>query len=325
MSGDAGGARAGTPDPPAYLPLRVTDVPIRSQNVGMSPVAVRSYRPSDHSAGRRLWSELTHQHNEMYGDAGGRRRRRVRGVPDPARPERPLGRRPRRRRGDRPGRADHAGPGRRGRAGGRHRTRTGTRVSGASCCGTSRSEAKKRSMLSLTISPASRNVDAIRSLHAAGYDVVSSIELTMDLDRHAHEWQQDGLELHELPVPLLTGVRTAAPVDNRRVVHRPRSLAVARPGRFGHAARHDTDCTLGQFPRRAHRRRAVPDRLPPGRQPDRGRRPRPAARLRRPHRPAGAGRRPEEARAAILHLAVGGRRPGVRGGHDHRVRRQPTA
>jgi N-acetylglutamate synthase-like GNAT family acetyltransferase len=59
-------------------------------------------------------------------------------------------------------------------------------------------EAKKRNMTSLTISPASRNVDAIRSLHAAGYDVVSSIELTMDLDRHAHAYQQDGLELHEL-------------------------------------------------------------------------------------------------------------------------------
>jgi N-acetylglutamate synthase-like GNAT family acetyltransferase len=60
------------------------------------------------------------------------------------------------------------------------------------------SEAKKHSMVSLTISPASRNVDAIRSLHAAGYDVVSSIELTMDLDRHAHEWLREGLELHEL-------------------------------------------------------------------------------------------------------------------------------
>jgi hypothetical protein len=35
----------------------------------MTPVAVRSYRPSDHSAGRRLWSELTHQHNQMYGEA----------------------------------------------------------------------------------------------------------------------------------------------------------------------------------------------------------------------------------------------------------------
>ena len=34
----------------------------------MSPVTVRSYRPSDHSAGRRLWSELTNEHNEMYGE-----------------------------------------------------------------------------------------------------------------------------------------------------------------------------------------------------------------------------------------------------------------
>ena len=39
---------------------------------------------------------------------------------------------------------------------------------------------------------------AIRSLHAAGYDVVSSIELTLDLDRHPHDWQSDSLELHEL-------------------------------------------------------------------------------------------------------------------------------
>src|SRR4029453_14505560 len=70
MSGDAGGARAGTPDPQPYLPLRVTGVRIRSQNVGMSPVTVRSYRPSDHSAGRRLYAELTHQHNNMYGEAG---------------------------------------------------------------------------------------------------------------------------------------------------------------------------------------------------------------------------------------------------------------
>src|SRR3954462_10074274 len=69
MSGGAAGARGGTPDPRPYLALRVTDVTNRSQNVAMSPVTVRSYRPSDHSAGRRLWSELTNQHNRMYGDA----------------------------------------------------------------------------------------------------------------------------------------------------------------------------------------------------------------------------------------------------------------
>src|SRR3954463_5721387 len=68
MSGDARGARVSTPGPRPYLPFRLTDARNRSQNVGMSPVTVRSYRPSDHSAGRRLWSELTNQHNEMYGE-----------------------------------------------------------------------------------------------------------------------------------------------------------------------------------------------------------------------------------------------------------------
>src|SRR3954451_17205506 len=74
MSGDARDARVSTPGPRGYLPLRLTDVWNRSQNVGMSPVTVRSYRPSDHSAGRRLWSELTNQHHQMYGsptDDGG--------------------------------------------------------------------------------------------------------------------------------------------------------------------------------------------------------------------------------------------------------------
>jgi N-acetylglutamate synthase-like GNAT family acetyltransferase len=59
-------------------------------------------------------------------------------------------------------------------------------------------EARKRNMTALTISPESRNVDAIRSLHAAGYDVVSSIELTLDLERNPHEWLEDGLELHDM-------------------------------------------------------------------------------------------------------------------------------
>src|SRR4029434_2674968 len=68
MSGDARGARVSTPRPRPYLPLRLTDARNRSQNVGMSPVTVRSYRPSDHSAGRRLYAELTHQHNDMYGE-----------------------------------------------------------------------------------------------------------------------------------------------------------------------------------------------------------------------------------------------------------------
>src|SRR3954452_2145822 len=197
MSGDAGGARGGTPDPPPYLALRVTRSRIGSQDVGMSPVTVRSYRPSDHAAGRRLWSELTNQHNMMYGD-----------TPDDA----GAGFEEYMTRLDLGGLwvADHADDGVIGMVGLVMRGRGGEvepvvvtashrhKGVGRKLLRHVADQAKKRSMHSLTISPASRNIEAIRSLHAAGYDVVSSIELTMDLDRQTHEYLQDGLELHEL-------------------------------------------------------------------------------------------------------------------------------
>src|SRR3954464_15111656 len=197
MSGDARGARASTPDPPAYLALRLTDLRKRSQNVGMNPVTVRSYRPSDHSAGRRLWSELTNQHNRMYGepaDDGGEgfeeylTRLDLSGLWV----------------------ADHADDGVIGLVGMIMRDRAGVvepivvtvshrhKGVGRKLLRHVAGEARKRNMTALTISPASRNVDAIRSLHAAGYDVLSSIELTLDLDRQPHEWQSDSLELHAL-------------------------------------------------------------------------------------------------------------------------------
>ncbi|KUL34429.1 MULTISPECIES: GNAT family N-acetyltransferase [Actinoplanes] len=164
----------------------------------MGPVAVRSYRPSDHAAGRRLWTELTRQQHEMYGetdDDGG------------AGFEEYLTRL------DLSGLwvADHADDGVIGMVGLIMRARAGEvepvivtithrhKGVGRTLLQHVATEAKKRNMLSLTISPASRNVEAIRSLHAAGYDVVSSIELTMDLDRHAHAWQEEGLELQGLP------------------------------------------------------------------------------------------------------------------------------
>ncbi|WP_250031812.1 GNAT family N-acetyltransferase [Paractinoplanes maris] len=164
----------------------------------MSPVTVRSYRPSDHSAGRRLWSELTNQHNQMYG------------VPDEDAGE---GFEEYLTRLDLGGLwvADHADDGviglvglvLRGLAGevepvvvtASHRHKGVGRKLLRHVAG----EARRRNMTALTISPESRNVEAIRSLHAAGYDVVSSFELTLDLSKSAHEWQQEGLELHELP------------------------------------------------------------------------------------------------------------------------------
>lgn len=163
----------------------------------MTPVTVRSYRPSDHSAGRRLWSELTNEHNEMYGEPaedGGEgfeeylTRLDLSGLWV----------------------ADHADDGVIGLVGLIIRGRAGEvepvvvttshrhKGVGRRLLRHVAAEAKKRNMSALTISPSSRNVEAIRSLHAAGYDVVSSIELTLDLDRHQHEWQPEGLELHEL-------------------------------------------------------------------------------------------------------------------------------
>ena len=164
----------------------------------MSPVTVRSYRPSDHSAGRRLWSELTNQHNTMYG------------VPDHDGGE---GFEEYLTRLDLGGLwvADHADDGVIGLVGLVLRGRAGEvepvvvtasyrhKGVGRTLLRHVASEARRRNMSALTISPESRNVDAIRSLHAAGYDVVSSFELTLDLNRAPHEWQQDGLELHDLP------------------------------------------------------------------------------------------------------------------------------
>jgi GNAT superfamily N-acetyltransferase len=58
-------------------------------------------------------------------------------------------------------------------------------------------EARRRELTQVSISPDSRNVEAIRCLHAAGYDVLSSITLTMDLAPRGHSWQ-DGLDVHDL-------------------------------------------------------------------------------------------------------------------------------
>ncbi|GAB1643930.1 GNAT family N-acetyltransferase [Krasilnikovia sp. MM14-A1259] len=166
----------------------------------MDPVAVRSYRPTDHSAARRLWSELTRQHTRMYGTANGT------GDDGGAEFEEYLTRL------DLGGVwvADHADDGVIGLVGLVIRGRAGE-VEPIVVTSTHRhkgvgrkllrhvaDEARRRNMKSLTISPESRNVEAIRSLHAAGYNVVSAIELTMDLGRDTQAWQPDSVELHEL-------------------------------------------------------------------------------------------------------------------------------
>ncbi len=168
----------------------------------MSAVTVRPYRPSDHGAGRRLWSELTRQHRELYGSAAS-----VDAVDDDggAAFEEYLTRL------DLSGMwvAEHPDDGVVGLVGLIMRGRAGVvepvvvtaphrgRGIGRSLLGHVADEARRRGLAALTISPESRNVEAIRCLHAAGYDVLSSVELTLDLGRHGRDWQ-DGLQLHDL-------------------------------------------------------------------------------------------------------------------------------
>lgn len=58
-------------------------------------------------------------------------------------------------------------------------------------------QARRRGLGQLSISPAARNLDAIRCLHAAGYDALARVTLAIDLDRKGSVWR-DGLDLHDL-------------------------------------------------------------------------------------------------------------------------------
>ncbi|MBX6354443.1 MAG: GNAT family N-acetyltransferase [Micromonosporaceae bacterium] len=165
----------------------------------MTLAAVRPYRPTDHGACRRLWVELTEHHRELYDDPSF-------GGADPgAEFEEYL------TRIDLSGVwvADHAEDGvvglvgllLKGRAGevqpvvvaARHRGQGIARALLAHVA----EQAQRRGLKYLTITPASRNVSAIQCLHAAGYQVLSGVELTLDLGRRNNRWR-DGLNLHDL-------------------------------------------------------------------------------------------------------------------------------
>ncbi|WP_432833708.1 GNAT family N-acetyltransferase [Dactylosporangium sp. CA-092794] len=58
-------------------------------------------------------------------------------------------------------------------------------------------QARRRGLGQLTISPAARNTDAIRCLHAAGYDALARVTLAIDLNRKGSVWR-DGIDLYDL-------------------------------------------------------------------------------------------------------------------------------
>lgn len=164
-------------------------------------VTIRSYRPSDHQACRALWAEMTEEHRRLYDDPSI-------GGPDPgAAFEEYLTRL------DLSGMwvADHAEQGVVGFVGLVLSDQAGEgevepvvvseahrhRGIGRALMGKVAEEAKRRRLSHLTISPASRNVDAIRCLHSVGYTALSSVTLTLDVANRTHGWQ-DGLDLHGL-------------------------------------------------------------------------------------------------------------------------------
>jgi GNAT superfamily N-acetyltransferase len=164
------------------------------------PVAIRPYRPLDHRHCRELWAALVRTKRELYQDP-------TIGGADPG-----AGFEDYLTRLDLAGMwvAEHRDAGVIGLIGlvlGSHRQGRVDPVVVADDWrgrGVGRAllrhvadEARRRTMTGLAITPDSRNVDAVRCLHASGYDVLASVTLVLDLAPRGHSWQ-DGLELHGL-------------------------------------------------------------------------------------------------------------------------------
>jgi GNAT superfamily N-acetyltransferase len=160
---------------------------------------IRPYRPTDHRAGRQLWVELVEEERELYDDAS------IGGSDPGAGFEEYLTRLD--LSGvwvaeDDDGVVGLVGLVLNGRAGEVEpvvvtRARRGQGV-GKALLGYVAEEARKRGLAYLTITPSSRNEAAIRCFHAAGYDVLSAVELSLDLARASRKWQ-DG--------PMLQGLK----------------------------------------------------------------------------------------------------------------------
>ncbi|BCJ65539.1 GNAT family N-acetyltransferase [Polymorphospora rubra] len=164
----------------------------------MNEVAIRPYRPADHGAGRNLCAELATHHGVLYADPG-------HGGADPgAAFEEYLTRL------DLSGVwvAEHPVDGVVGLVGlimdgssGQvepvvvARTHRGQGI-GRALLGRVADEARRRGLDKLTVRPQARNEQALRCLHAAGYDVLSAVELTLDLHPGGGSGDRDDVALH---------------------------------------------------------------------------------------------------------------------------------
>ncbi|MBE1486038.1 GNAT family N-acetyltransferase [Plantactinospora soyae] len=163
----------------------------------MTATAIRPYRPSDHRAGRQLWVELAEQHRELYDDPnfGGAdpgagfeeylTRLDLSGVWVAEQPD--------------AGVVGLIGLIMDGRVGRIEPVVVTARLRGQ---GIGRAlldevagQARRRGLARLTVKPQSRNVEALRCLRGAGYDVLSAIELTVEL-RSSPGTREGPIELH---------------------------------------------------------------------------------------------------------------------------------
>jgi GNAT superfamily N-acetyltransferase len=178
-------------------------------------VLIRSYRPTDHGACRRLWAELTSEHHRLYPAA----------PPVPAATPAAVGEsgvaataadvasgagfEEYLTRLDLSGMwvAQHADEGvvgfvgliLQGRAGAVDPVvvtaeRRGQGI-GRALLGYVAEQARRRGMPELTISPALRNLEAVRCLYRAGFDAAATVTLALDLTGRDGQWR-DGVDLH---------------------------------------------------------------------------------------------------------------------------------
>ena len=182
-------------------------------------MVIRGYRPTDHSACRRLWAELTTEHRRLYPAAPPVPAAAPAAVSElgtelatmatPGDAESGAGFEEYLTRLDLSGMwvAQHEEDGvvgfigliLHGRAGAVDpvvvtRDRRGEGI-GRALLRYVGEQARSRGMRELTISPALRNVEAVRRLFRAGFDAAATVTLALDLTGRDGQWR-DGVDIH---------------------------------------------------------------------------------------------------------------------------------
>jgi GNAT superfamily N-acetyltransferase len=161
-------------------------------------VSIRAYRPSDHNVCRALWAELTETQRDLYDD------------PDPGDADPGVGFEEYLTRlnlsgmwvaeDSQDGVIGFIGLTLNGRAGEvypvvvtrRHRSQG----VGTALLAHAADQARNRALRQLVVVPESRNVAAIRCLHAAGYDTLAAVRLTLNLTGRTRD--ADEMDVHGL-------------------------------------------------------------------------------------------------------------------------------